>query len=109
LIGDAVVIGAPTVTVALAVAVPPPPCTVIVKVFVLPGDTWKFPFKATLPTPVSIAAETPLFEVHERVAIWPAPIVVGVTLMLTVGGGGLLTSTLKVELIVPPAPVAVAV
>jgi hypothetical protein len=32
----------------------------------------------------------------------------GVAVMLTVGGGGLLTSTLKVELTVPPGPVAVA-
>jgi hypothetical protein len=57
-----------TVTVALAVAVPPPACTVMVNVFVLPGDTRNEPFRATPPTPLSTAAEVPLVDVHARVA-----------------------------------------
>ena len=37
----------------------PPPCPVIVNVFVLPGAAWNDPFSATLPTPLSIAADLP--------------------------------------------------
>jgi hypothetical protein len=51
----------------------------------------------------------PLVDVHRRVAASPAATVAGLVFRLTVGGRGLLTFTLKVDVAVPPGPVAVAV
>lgn len=51
----------------------------------------------------------PLLEAHARITASPAAMVAGVAVMLTVGGRALLTLTLKLDVAVPPGPVAVAV
>ena len=65
------------------------------------------PVDATLPIPLSIVTESALAEFQLKVAFVPALMVVGSIIRLTVGAGNIFTVTDAV--VVPPAPVAVAV
>lgn len=65
----------------------------------------------TAPTPLSIANVPPFVVVHEREVNEPAVTDVGFAVSVQVGtpGGGEVTATVAVQVVEPPAPVAVPV
>ena len=97
--------GGTTTTITLAVAVPPKPTVVIVYAVVDAGVISTDPLTGTTPTPWSISHVSAFVVFHVNVEDWPAGILTGDAVSVTVGGGTTIKVTLAV--VVPPKPTAV--
>jgi hypothetical protein len=95
-----------TEIVTVSEAVPPGPVTVIVYVAVVEGKTSREPFRATLPTPLSMVAVSALVALQDSVVDAPAIIDSGFAEILTIGVG-CVTVTATDSVAVPPGPVTV--
>ena len=94
-----------TVTVVVQVTVPPEPVAVRVYVVVCDGETTREPLRPTAPTLVRLTLVA-FVVFHESVDAPPWVIEVGLAESTQVGDGGGFTTTVVVQVTVPPAPVA---
>lgn len=96
-----------TATATVELTVPPGPVAVAVYAVALVGDTTTEPFAVSRPMLLSIVTLVALDDVQLRVVLPPWLMLAGTALKLIVGGNTIVTVALAV--VVPPAPVTVAV